>query len=1021
MKQALAVPVSAMTPVKPGVIQRKCGCGDKCACQEKEKLAGVVQRQAAPAARSAGTLAPGTAARIQAAAQGGGRALPAPTRTLMESRLGRRDFSNVRVHADSTADGLSRQMGAEAFTVGNNIFFAAGRYDPQSATGQKLLAHELTHVVQQGGGAAAAQPKLELGGPDTPAEREADHVAETFASGLAAGPILRSAAGAVQRFPNPLPAPQSTPPSGGTGHRVVLPPTVKLMVYGAKALNSADLNAITQLYKRAAATGALRTTHAGRSTNTEQLWAMWAASRGPAGDAIRRGPLRTQCSPDHIVELQVGGADNANNLRLLDRTRNSRAGNRLYTEQVRPLSTHYIVPGGYDDQSSFLQFADAEAVESGEAAADPCLQADPMLLPGGAIRAGAGEQSLNVQVGGNPVSIGYDGTTGDVGTHSRLAVSGAESIRVRDNAAKVDADISPHVRRLPFRRGSATAFVLKVDGTPPRLAFDTAPPNVTLAFPFLSEASLVPALEHGQWIATGDFNPSLPLLRFAQVHVEIRNEQLSATASIPADRIRQALPIPGLTIDPVNLTLSAANGQFSASGGFGFSYGTFARGSVTATLSNTAGFSANGNIDLTIPGIDQARGEAWIRNGRFGGRINIGANKLRFPGVQTANLVIGIADGVLTGTGTVGLSIPGLRNPTLTFTANSQGQYGIAGEATGSIPGLRNPRLRISYANGALGGTGTAGFVIPGFEGGNITLLYQNGQFSGNASLDYRRGRLSGRITANLSPAHRLSGRGELGYEIAPGLVALVGLEIRENGTAAVSGELRLPDPIILFPERAYDRRLFGVSIDIPIFGISFGSRSVGVIANLSVSLNARAGIGPGQIRRPRIIAAFDPSREAGAASFQASGELYVPASAEVVAVLSAGIGVSLLIVRAIGGVQATGSVGLLGALSVPIDLRYVGGKFTVNGAAELFAQPRLRLRLDAFVRVDADLLLTTIELYRKEWRLAAFEWGGDFRIGLRFPVRYSFGEPFNLSLDQVQLIAPQIDARRLIRDLLPR
>ena len=124
---------------------------------------------------------------------------------------------------------------------------------------------------------------------------------------------------------------------------------------------------------------------------------------------------------------------------------------------------------------------------------------------------------------------------------------------------------------------------------------------------------------------------------------------------------------------------------------------------------------------------------------------------------------------------------------------------------------------------------------------------------------------------------------------------------------------------------------------------------------------------------------------------------------------------------KALGGIQATGTAGLEGALLVPITLAYQGGKFNVTGGAELYAQPKLRFQLDAFARVEADLLLTTIELYSKTWRLAAFEWGSDFRIGLRFPVSYTFGEPFRLSLDQVQFIAPQVDVRRVMRDLLPK
>ena len=67
----------------------------------------------------------------------------------MEGAFGA-DFGGVRVHADSSADGLSRSMQAKAFTVGSDIFFARGQYQPSSTSGQRLLAHELTHTVQQG-------------------------------------------------------------------------------------------------------------------------------------------------------------------------------------------------------------------------------------------------------------------------------------------------------------------------------------------------------------------------------------------------------------------------------------------------------------------------------------------------------------------------------------------------------------------------------------------------------------------------------------------------------------------------------------------------------------------------------------------------------------------------------------------------------------------------------------------------------------------------------------------------------
>ncbi len=82
---------------------------------------------------------------------GSGRALPAETRSFMEPRFGT-DFNNVRVHTDSEAVQLNRDISAQAFTHGSDVFFGAGKYDPGSEGGKQLLAHELTHVVQQSSG-----------------------------------------------------------------------------------------------------------------------------------------------------------------------------------------------------------------------------------------------------------------------------------------------------------------------------------------------------------------------------------------------------------------------------------------------------------------------------------------------------------------------------------------------------------------------------------------------------------------------------------------------------------------------------------------------------------------------------------------------------------------------------------------------------------------------------------------------------------------------------------------------------
>jgi len=83
--------------------------------------------------------------------RGLGNPLPPAHRVFMEERFGV-DFSNVRIHADSEAARMARALNAEAFTYGRDIYFGEGRYRPETTEGKRLLAHELTHVVQQSRG-----------------------------------------------------------------------------------------------------------------------------------------------------------------------------------------------------------------------------------------------------------------------------------------------------------------------------------------------------------------------------------------------------------------------------------------------------------------------------------------------------------------------------------------------------------------------------------------------------------------------------------------------------------------------------------------------------------------------------------------------------------------------------------------------------------------------------------------------------------------------------------------------------
>jgi len=88
--------------------------------------------------------------------KGGGQPLSSSLRSYFEPRFGQ-DFSGVRLHTDANGANAARSVNAKAFTLGSDVAFAAGQYSPETNSGKRLLAHELTHVVQQGGTKSTVQ------------------------------------------------------------------------------------------------------------------------------------------------------------------------------------------------------------------------------------------------------------------------------------------------------------------------------------------------------------------------------------------------------------------------------------------------------------------------------------------------------------------------------------------------------------------------------------------------------------------------------------------------------------------------------------------------------------------------------------------------------------------------------------------------------------------------------------------------------------------------------------------------
>jgi hypothetical protein len=164
---------ASLSPAPAGVLQRECACGGSAAgCSDCDRKRKLLQRSAtSPAPVGA---VPAVVHRVLGAP---GTPLDATTRGFMESRLGH-SFGRVRIHDDALAAEATQAVNANAYTVGHDIVFASGRYQPGTAQGRRLLAHELAHVVQQAGNPTAGSG-LSIGPASGPHEAEAEAAAVT--------------------------------------------------------------------------------------------------------------------------------------------------------------------------------------------------------------------------------------------------------------------------------------------------------------------------------------------------------------------------------------------------------------------------------------------------------------------------------------------------------------------------------------------------------------------------------------------------------------------------------------------------------------------------------------------------------------------------------------------------------------------------------------------------------------------------------------------------------------------------
>ncbi|MFJ1708986.1 DUF4157 domain-containing protein [Kitasatospora sp. NPDC088346] len=386
--------------------------------------------------------APATAKTAAAGLAGPGQPLEAGTRDQLSAHFGH-DFSPVRVHVGPEADSAARGLGARAYAVGNDVVFSHGAYDPLTASGRTLIAHELAHVAQHGGTAHApallAWEGTHLPPASVALERQADLAAALSHRPLppgwswqrAAEPFLGRAAADWKPFTVEYAGQQRTVESVeqlpedegvvkvGLGDFVL--PREKgpwLPEYQALASMNKEgggaLQAVTdvsgkrikaELWQKRAPSDELRQLWLQRVKWPVKPAGKWWYEAGGAPpqtpDSFRPSSRRDKTQIDHIVELQLGGTNVPANLAPHDGKDNEASGRTIWNnlnktagQVVKALDEQHPE---VDVKSLTLRFSGATQTGSYPAQALPALPLDPTLRPAAIVaRRGTAENSVAV-------------------------------------------------------------------------------------------------------------------------------------------------------------------------------------------------------------------------------------------------------------------------------------------------------------------------------------------------------------------------------------------------------------------------------------------------------------------------------------------------------------------------------------------------------------------------------------------------------------------------------------------------
>jgi hypothetical protein len=1041
-------------------VQRKCDD-----CEEEENL------QKKESSSGAGRVSPSVESGLSSG-KGSGSPLPKEVNQSMSTAFGS-DFSKVRVHTDAEATQMSQQLNAQAFTHGSDIYFNSGKYDTDSKEGQHLLAHELTHTVQQG----AVSPS----NTSSVIQRDGNTTTDPNQP-------------PVSNIPGPPYEKDGYKLTNEKGVQTLTVPKVSLPAFKKRneAMFKKDLAFMAGRIETAQVSQWKEDVKDGVGKSTDNF--LKGKGKSLKGDAYffksgefvifgkaeklkrdfqipewdRTGKPRSH-AVDHIVELQLGGQENATNYELLESIANSAIGSVIQKEIYRRIKDGIKffkdnnVPNvptfrevtRKDNPTTLVFFHEVDKWDLKPSKGDPEAYWSIAEVKSGKPLEKLQEMDLTEvqKLEGSDKKLHLFVKPGEGVPHSiempakkqpnwlpgvdLLAVNltnpnaaddtpmGTVSIALQPEVAKkINA---PSSISIPFTKipGLINAGALVFAGVTENL-------KTLFSFPGLSPIKITSFdLNDNGLLISGTITAENPLIDDASIDFSIAGNELRISKTFSLGELK-GLPS-FLKVTDVSLTVFASTEfGFGVEGDIDFEIGQIGKGTLTGIGATADGFGVKGEFSFNSKKFKGSK--VWFsylkKEWSGGGKIAV----TDMTGVEKGELTVEYKDKVLTAQGEATLKIPGISKAQLKAVFDKDGGMDITGGVQiKKLPGIKGGLVTVHVSKTAdkpdysLSVTGEVEPDLPKIP--NVTtkmvVSYDNGLFKAEVIAKYAKGKLEGDITIGVTNGIidgegkvqkaqegatdlKFYGNGSLTITLVKSMKWTLSVFIDTKGEILLSAVIKIhSSPFDTIKPKPID--LFHIDKNIPLIGIPF--------ANVFLKVGAGASI---FFEWEPLVIDFETTLDKTPLEDIKKGKLGGTSTLKLSSIAKAGIqldvkvgaGVAVTVLALSVNVTGSVGVGITGKAGAEINADWdseKGLKFK-DATFKVEVVPQAILALKGTIEAELDLIVSSVKIYT--YNLGEAKREIDIK-GLSFNAELpvSFDETGAVKKADVEKLVPKLDA----------